>query len=170
MKITTPAPLHLPEHLREGSTSGHSADVLFVCLLTYSINLKRRSAKFKPERDGDGIVFVVQTGEGHPLLTFPLWRHKGLTPRTSVAHCAQSEASSGGKGSTLLISAQLGDRLAHRQPLSAHAARCESPPPPPPVKPCVSLYSWEMRARSGSTPLVMARKRKTWEWISRRSS
>lgn len=73
VKITTPAPLHLPEHLREGSTSGHSADVLFVCLLTYTINLKRRSAKFEAERDGDGMVLVVPTWEGpRPLLTFPL--------------------------------------------------------------------------------------------------
>lgn len=102
-------------------------------------------------------VCCTNLGELH-LLMCPLWRHKVTISRTSVAHCAKSGASSGSKGWTFLISAQLGDRLAHRQPLSAHAARCEYPPLPP-VKPCVSLHSWEMRAGSGSTPLVMARKR-----------
>lgn len=79
--------INLPKHSSENNNSGSSpfavtsqggqhkrsrCGCLRVCLLTYMANLKRRSVKFKTERDGEctevafslyGIVFVVPTWE-----------------------------------------------------------------------------------------------------------
>lgn len=90
-----PRTINLPKHSSENNNSGSSpfaltsqggqhkrsrCGCLRACLLTYMASLKRRSVKFKTERDGErtevafspyGIVFVVPTRESSPPFNVP---------------------------------------------------------------------------------------------------
>lgn len=94
-----PRTINLPKHSSENNNSGSSpfaltsqggqhkrsrCGCLRACLLTYMASLKRRSVKFKTERDGERTeVAFSQPGRALHLLTCPLWRHKVTISRTS---------------------------------------------------------------------------------------